>query len=102
MRPELSFVTAGDASQPAVLLLHGFPTSSRTFRDVIPKLSQVAYVVAPDLPGFGASDVLPSVSFAAYGQAVSALLDRLAVGPRYIYLHDWGAPVGFHIAMQAP
>lgn len=102
MRPELSFVTAGDASRPAVLLLHGFPTSSRTFRDVIPRLSQVAYVIAPDLPGFGASDVLPSVSFAAYGQAISALLERLAVGPRYIYLHDWGAPVGFHIATQAP
>lgn len=99
---ELSFVTAGDASKPAVLLLHGFPTSSRMFRDVIPELSRVAYVIAPDLPGFGESDVLPEVTFTAFGQAVSELLDHLAIGPRYIYLHDWGACVGFHIAMQAP
>jgi pimeloyl-ACP methyl ester carboxylesterase len=99
---ELSFITAGDASRPAVLLLHGSPSSSRMFRDVIPELSQAAYVIAPDLPGFGESDVLPSPSFPAFGQAISELLDRLSIGPRYIYLHDYGAPVGFHIAMQAP
>ena len=57
-------------------------------------------MIAPDLPGFGESDVLPTASFPAYGQAISELLDRLAIGPRYIYLHDFGAPVGFHIAMQ--
>jgi pimeloyl-ACP methyl ester carboxylesterase len=99
---ELSFITAGDASKPAVLLLHGFPSSARTFRDVMPKLAQDAYVIAPDLPGFGESDVLPAASFPAFGQAISELLERLAVGPRYIYLHDYGAPVGIHIAMQAP
>ena len=99
---ELSFITAGDASKPAVLLLHGFPSSARTFREVVPELSQAAYVIAPDLPGFGESDVLPAASFPAFGQAISELLDRLAIGPRYIYLHDFGAPVGFHIAMQAP
>jgi pimeloyl-ACP methyl ester carboxylesterase len=99
---ELSFLLAGDASKPAVLLIHGFPTSARTFRDVIPALSQYAHVIAPDLPGFGESDVLPEVSFPAYGDAISELLDRLTIGPRYIYLHDFGAPVGFHIAMQAP
>lgn len=99
---ELSCVTAGDASNPAVLLLHGFPSSARTFREVVPELAQVAYVIAPDLPGFGESDVLPTVSFPAFGRAISELLDRLAVGPRFIYLHDFGAPVGFHIAMQAP
>jgi pimeloyl-ACP methyl ester carboxylesterase len=99
---ELSFITAGDVSKPAVLLLHGFPSSARTFRDVIPGLSEVAYVVAPDLPGFGESDVLPAVSFPAFGEAVSELLEHLGIGPLYIYLHDWGAPVGFHIAMQTP
>jgi pimeloyl-ACP methyl ester carboxylesterase len=99
---ELSFITAGEASRPAVLLLHGFPSSARTFREVVPALSQAAHVIAPDLPGFGQSDVLPSASFPAFGHAISELLDRLAIGPRYIYLHDWGAPVGFHIAMQAP
>src|SRR5918996_771176 len=99
---ELSFATAGDGAKPAVLLLHGFPSSARTFREVVPGLSQAAYVIAPDLPGFGESDVLPAVSFPAFGQAISELLDRLAIGPRYVYLHDFGAPVGFHIAMQAP
>lgn len=99
---ELSFITAGEASQPAVLLLHGFPGSANFFREVVPGLSRVAYVIAPDLPGFGESDVLPAASFPAFGQAISELLDRLAIGPRYIYLHDFGAPVGFHIAMQAP
>jgi pimeloyl-ACP methyl ester carboxylesterase len=85
-----------------VLLLHGFPSSARTFRDVVPELSQSAYVIAPDLPGYGESDVLPAASFPAFGEAISELLHRLAVGPRHIYLHDYGAPVGFHIAMQAP
>ena len=99
---ELSFLTAGEASKPAVLLLHGFPSSARTFREVVPELSQAAYVIAPDLPGFGESDVLPAVSFAAFGEAIAELLDRLAIGPLYVYLHDYGAPVGFHIAMQAP
>jgi pimeloyl-ACP methyl ester carboxylesterase len=99
---ELSFLTAGEASKPAVLLLHGTPNSARMFRDVAPVLSEVAYVIAPDLPGFGESDVLPTSSFTAFGEAITELLDRLAVGPLYIHLHDWGAPVGFHIAMQAP
>src|SRR5690606_12574520 len=61
-----------------------------------------AHVIAPDLPGFGASDVLPSPSFPAFAQAISELLEQLAVGSLYIYLHDFGAPVGFQIAMQAP
>jgi pimeloyl-ACP methyl ester carboxylesterase len=99
---ELSFVTAGQDSDPAVLLLHGFPSSARTFRDVVTELEQVAYVVAPDLPGFGESDVLTAPTFPAFGQAVAELLEALAVGPRYIYLHDFGAPVGFDIAMRAP
>jgi pimeloyl-ACP methyl ester carboxylesterase len=99
---ELSFITAGDASRPAVLLLHGFPGSAGYFREVVPELSQAAHVIAPDLPGYGESDVLPAPSFPAFGEAISELLDRLAVGPRYIYLHDFGAPAGFHIAIQAP
>jgi pimeloyl-ACP methyl ester carboxylesterase len=98
----LSCVTAGDTSKPALLLLHGFPSSARTFRDVIPGLARAAYVIAPDLPGYGQSDVLPSASFAAFSDAISEVLDQLAVGPRYIYLHDFGAPVGLQIAMQAP
>lgn len=99
---ELYFTTAGEASRPAVLLLHGSPSSARMFREVLPDLSQIGYVIAPDLPGFGESDVLQSPSFPAFGQAISELLEQLSIGPRYIYLHDYGAPVGLHIAMQAP
>jgi pimeloyl-ACP methyl ester carboxylesterase len=99
---ELSLLTAGDASKPALLLLHGTPNSSQMFREIVPVLAQVAYVIAPDLPGHGESDPLPEVSFPAMGQAILELLDRLAIGPRFIYLHDWGTPVGLQIAMQAP
>jgi pimeloyl-ACP methyl ester carboxylesterase len=99
---ELSFLTAGEPSNPALLLLHGFPSSSRTFRHVIPSLSKVAYVVAPDMPGFGMSDALTDPSFDGFADAISELLEHLSVGPRYIYLHDFGAPVGLRIAMQAP
>jgi pimeloyl-ACP methyl ester carboxylesterase len=99
---ELSFFTAGEASKPAVLLLHGTPNSARMFRQVAPVLAQAAYVIAPDLPGHGESDAVPGVSFPAIGQMIFELLDRLAIGPRFIYLHDWGAPVGMQIAMQAP
>lgn len=72
------------------------------FREAIPILARSAFVIAPDLPGFGQSGVLPAASFTAFGQAVSELLTRLDIGPRYIYLHDFGAPVGFHLAMQEP
>jgi pimeloyl-ACP methyl ester carboxylesterase len=98
---ELSFITAGDASRPCVLLLHGTPNSSRMFREVLPELARAAFVIAPDLPGCGESDALPAVSFPAIGQAISELLDRLSIGPRFIYLHDWGTPVGLQVAMQA-
>lgn len=99
---ELAYLTAGDPGRPAVLLLHGFPGSADYFRGVIPALSDVAFVIAPDLPGFGRSDVLPAPSFPAFARAVGELLQRLEVGPRYIYLHDFGAPVGFDIALAAP
>lgn len=99
---ELAFVVAGDPAAPALLLLHGFPSSSRTFSEVIPSLAGLAYVIAPDLPGFGASEPLAETSFHAMAEAVTELLQHLAVGPRFIYLHDFGAPVGLEIAMAAP
>ncbi|HYC69829.1 MAG TPA: alpha/beta hydrolase [Opitutaceae bacterium] len=100
--PELSYLVAGDSSKPAVLLLHGLPNSARMFREVMTPLAEVAYAVAPDLPGFGESDLLPVSSFAAYGEAIGQLLDHLGIGPCHIFLHDFGAPVGFHLAMRAP
>ncbi|CAN5371557.1 alpha/beta hydrolase [soil metagenome] len=99
---DVAVVTAGDPSDPAALLIHGFPSSSRTFRDIIPALSEHAYVIAPDLPGYGESDVPTDMSFAGLSNAVSEVLEQLSIGPRYLYLHDFGAPVGLDIAMAAP
>jgi pimeloyl-ACP methyl ester carboxylesterase len=99
---ELAFRTAGDHSRTALVLLHGFPNSSHYFRDVIESLSRAAFVVAPDLPGFGASDVLAEPSFEAFADCIDELLARLAIRERVIYLHDFGAPVGLHLAMRAP
>jgi pimeloyl-ACP methyl ester carboxylesterase len=65
--------TAGDPSRPALVLLHGFPSSSRTFRDVIGSLSRSVYVVAPDLPGFGASDLPPELSFDSLARSPARL-----------------------------
>lgn len=99
---ELAVTTAGDPANPALLLLHGFPSSARTFREIIPVLAERVHVIAPDLPGFGQSDVLASSSFSAISNAISEVLDRNAIGRRYVYLHDYGAPVGLEIAMSAP
>jgi pimeloyl-ACP methyl ester carboxylesterase len=99
---EVAFRAAGDRNRCALVLLHGFPSSSRTFREVIEPLSRSAFVVAPDLPGFGESDVLSSATFAGFADCIEELLSRLEVRERYIYLHDFGAPVGLQLAMRAP
>ena len=98
----LSYAVAGEPSRPAILLVHGFPSSSRTFRNVLPALGEVAFAIAPDMPGFGQSDVLPEPSFDAIATAIAELLDELGVGRRYIYLHDFGAPPGLLLAMRQP
>lgn len=99
---ELSFFTAGQRSGPAVLLTHGFPGSADYFRGIVKELSQVAFIIAPDLPGFGESDVLSIPTFEAFGDAITELLDHLRIGPRYLYVHDFGAPPALRIAMRAP
>lgn len=99
---ELSVLTAGDPSRPTLLLLHGVPNSARMFEDVASALAPAAYVIAPDLPGFGESDPLPDPGFTSFGRAISELLDRLEIGRLHLYVHDFGAPVVFHIAMAAP
>src|SRR5688572_5039419 len=98
----LSFVTAGDKSSPAVLLIHGQPSSASSFRDIWSSLAEVAYVIAPDLPGHGHSDVLETTTFDHFATAVTELLDHLAVRERFVYLHDFGTPVGLRIAMDHP
>jgi pimeloyl-ACP methyl ester carboxylesterase len=99
---EVAVRTAGDPSRPALVLLHGFPNSSRMFREVIAALSGRVYVVAPDLPGFGASDLPPEPSFDMLAGSIEEVLGRLKVGRKFLYLHDWGAPVALHLAMRAP
>ncbi len=99
---ELSFVEMGDRSNPAILLLHGFPSSSATFREVAPALSAVARVIVPDLPGFGESEPLPAARFADFADAIAELLDHLGVQRLIIYLHDFGAPVGLELAIRQP
>ena len=99
---ELSFLTAGEPSKPAVLLVHGFPNAARMFEPVMTELSNELYLIAPDLPGYGESDVLAATSLSGFGDAIAELLERLGVGPRYLYVHDFGAAATLHIAMQAP
>lgn len=99
---ELAYVDTGPSPGPTILFLHGFPSSSATFRQVTPILSQVARVIAPDLPGFGHSDPLPQAGFTAFSQAISELLQHLGIESLIIYLHDFGAPVGLDLAMRAP
>jgi pimeloyl-ACP methyl ester carboxylesterase len=99
---DLAFRTAGDSNRSALVLLHGLPNCSRNFRDIIEPLSRSVLVVAPDLPGFGASDVLPQPTFAGFADCIDELLSRLNVEERFIYLHDFGAPVGLQLAMRAP
>jgi pimeloyl-ACP methyl ester carboxylesterase len=99
---KLAFRTAGERSFPALVLLHGFPASSGSFRNVIGPLSKAAYIIAPDLPGFGESEPLEETSFAAFADCIEDLLEHLRIDRRVIYLHDFGAPVGLHLAMRAP
>jgi pimeloyl-ACP methyl ester carboxylesterase len=99
---ELAYRAAGDPGLPALVLIHGFPNASGGFRHVIPGLAKVAHVIAPDMPGSGASEPLADTSFDALVDATAELLDHLNVGPRFLYVHDWGAPAALGLALRAP
>lgn len=99
---QLAVCLAGKPTHPALLLLHGFPSSSASFRNVIGALSEDCFVIAPDLPGFGASQPLEQPSFARFADVIEALLARLSVESFFLYLHDFGAAVGLHLATRAP
>jgi pimeloyl-ACP methyl ester carboxylesterase len=97
---------AGPVNAPVVLLLHGFPTSSFQYRDLIPRLADRYRVIAPDYPGFGFSDVPEQrrykYSFDALANTVLAFTDALQLKGYALYVFDYGAPVGFRLAMARP
>jgi pimeloyl-ACP methyl ester carboxylesterase len=97
---------AGDPGRPTILLLHGFPTSSHMFRDLIPKLAERFHLIAPDLPGFGHTASPARGQFAYTFDNLAKVIDGFiaAVGlSRYaIYVFDYGAPVGFRLALVHP
>jgi len=97
---------AGADTSPALLLLHGFPTSSHMFRDLIPALADDYHVVAPDLPGFGFSEAPERAPFGYTFDHLADVIDRfttVAGFARYaVYVFDYGAPVGFRLATRHP
>jgi pimeloyl-ACP methyl ester carboxylesterase len=102
----VSYREAGDAAAPTVLLLHGFPTSSHMFRDLIPLLADRFHVIAPDYIGFGQSDA-PShtdfaYSFENLAASVRGLIDHLGLQSYVLYMQDYGGPVGFRIFAERP
>ena len=103
---DIFYREAGPTDAPAVLLLHGFPTSSHMFRNLIPALADRYHVVAPDYPGYGNSS-MPTVdefeyTFDNFADVVEKLTVKLGMDKYSIYLMDYGAPVGFRLAVRHP
>src|ERR1700741_743922 len=97
---------AGSAGAPTVLLLHGFPTSSHMFRNLIPALGDSYHVVAPDLPGFGFSDAPDRkrfrYTFENLAKVMAKFTQAIGLGRFAIYVFDYGAPVGLRLAFGHP
>ena len=97
---------AGNATAPTLLLLHGFPTSSHMYRNLIPVLADRYHVVAPDLPGFGFSDAPDRTRFKYTFEHLADVIDRftevLGLQRYALYVFDYGAPVGFRLAVRHP
>jgi pimeloyl-ACP methyl ester carboxylesterase len=103
---EIFYREAGPRDAPTVLLLHGFPSSSRMFRDLLPALADRFHLVAPDYPGFGNSAMpAPSAfeySFDRLADVVERFTERLGLARYTLYVQDYGAPVGFRLAVRHP
>lgn len=100
----IHYVEAGNTDLPTLLLLHGFPSSSTQFRDLVPMLSNSYHILAPDLPGFGLTTSPENMiyTFDNLTAAISAWLAALNVTSYAIYMFDYGAPTGLRLALQNP
>ena len=99
---QIFYREAGPTGAPALLLLHGFPTSSHMFRDLIPLLAERFHIVAPDLPGFGRSDIPSGISFAKIADIIGRFTERVGLNRFAIYIFDYGAPTGLRLALKYP
>ena len=103
---KVSYREAGGPNAPTLLLLHGFPTAGHMFRDLIPLLTESFHLVAPDLPGFGQSDLPARDAFRYSFENLANVIDRFTevIGLKRfaIYIFDYGAPVGLRIAVKHP
>jgi pimeloyl-ACP methyl ester carboxylesterase len=97
---------AGPRDAPVLLLLHGFPSAGHMFRDLIPRLSDRFRVIAPDLPGFGQSDMPERTKFHYTFENIAGLVERftdvIGIGRFALYVFDYGAPTGFRLALRHP
>lgn len=103
---DIFYREAGDKTKPTILLLHGFPTSSHMFRNLIRLLADEFHLIAPDYPGFGASS-MPRVdefeySFANLAEIIEQLVAQLDLQQYFLYLMDYGAPIGLRLACKYP
>jgi pimeloyl-ACP methyl ester carboxylesterase len=103
---EIFYREAGPKTAPTIVLLHGFPTSSQMFRNLIPKLADKYHVIAPDYPGFGQSS-MPSrsefeYSFDQLATVMDHFLEQLKVQSYVLYVQDYGAPIGYRVATAHP
>ncbi|WP_428538700.1 alpha/beta fold hydrolase [Rhodopila sp.] len=103
---KLFYRSAGDPGAPVVLLLHGFPSASHMFRDLIPELASRYQVVAPDLPGFGMTEQPSretfSYTFENLAEVVGRFTEVLGLNKFALYVFDYGAPIGFRLAVKHP
>ena len=103
---DIAFREAGDSKNPKLVLLHGFPSSSHQYRNLIAALADDFYVIAPDYQGFGNSDAPDPASYKYTFDALSATMEKFLTAKdftRYgMYVQDYGGPVGFRIATRHP
>jgi pimeloyl-ACP methyl ester carboxylesterase len=103
---QIFYREAGKTSAPTILLLHGFPTSSHMFRNLIPQLAGEYHVIAPDLPGFGFSEAPPrnkfKYTFENIAKVIGAFTEKIGLKRFAIYVFDYGAPVGLRLALAHP